>query len=84
MRDRGVSDAGVSDAGVGGVTIKVRANGPLKVTGPVTLVDHEGRPFDVCGDDLVLCRCGRSADKPFCDGSHRGGFDGTCARQQDR
>jgi CDGSH-type Zn-finger protein len=64
------------------VTIKVRADGPLKVTGPVTLIDHEGRRFEVKGDDLILCRCGRSADKPFCDGSHRrDGFDGTCARQ---
>ncbi len=64
------------------VTIKVRANGPLKVTGPVRLVDHEGRALEVDGDDLVLCRCGRSADKPFCDGSHRGaGFDGTCGRR---
>lgn len=67
------------------VTIKVRADGPLKVTGPVTLVDHEGRRFEVEGDDLVLCRCGRSADKPFCDGSHRRtGFDGTCARHVGR
>ena len=73
----------MSQPGVDQVTIKVRANGPLKVTGPVTLVDHEGRPFEIRGDDLVLCRCGHSADKPFCDGAHRGGFDGTCARQQD-
>ena len=63
------------------VTIKVRANGPLKVTGPVQLVDHQGRPFQFDGD-LVLCRCGLSADKPFCDKSHRTGFDGTCARQR--
>lgn len=54
------------------VTIRVRAGGPLKVTGPVRLVDHEGRTIDVDGDDVVLCRCGRSGDKPFCDGSHRG------------
>lgn len=63
------------------VTIRVRRDGPLKVTGPVRLVDHEGRVIEADADDLVLCRCGRSADKPFCDGSHRGGFDGTCARR---
>ena len=59
------------------VTIKVRRDGPLKVSGPVRLVDHDGRAITAAGDDLVLCRCGRSAVKPFCDGSHRLGFDGT-------
>ncbi|MGI8757746.1 MAG: CDGSH iron-sulfur domain-containing protein [Acidimicrobiales bacterium] len=55
------------------VTIRVRADGPLKVTGPAVLVDHEGKEIEVAGDDMVLCRCGRSGDKPFCDGSHRTG-----------
>jgi CDGSH iron-sulfur domain-containing protein 3 len=64
------------------VTIKVRKDGPLLVRGPITLIDHEGVPFEVAGDDVVLCRCGRSADKPFCDASHKAGFDGTCARQR--
>lgn len=54
------------------VEIKVRQGGPYKVTGAVRLVDHEGReiPFD---DErpIVLCRCGRSATKPFCDQTHR-------------
>ena len=64
------------------VTIKVRKDGPYLVRGPVTLVDHEGNPFVVEGDDVALCRCGWSATKPFCDKSHRErGFDGTCARQ---
>ncbi len=63
------------------VTIKVRRDGPLLVRGPVTLIDHEGVPFEV-EDDFVLCRCGRSADKPFCAASHKEGFDGTCARQR--
>ncbi|MBW3573482.1 MAG: CDGSH iron-sulfur domain-containing protein [Actinobacteria bacterium] len=61
------------------VTIKVRRDGPLKVSGPVRLVDHDGLVISAAGDELVLCRCGRSAVKPFCDGSHRLGFDGTSA-----
>jgi CDGSH iron-sulfur domain-containing protein 3 len=56
------------------VRIKVRENGPYLVTGRVTLVDADGRPYTV-EENFVLCRCGRSALKPFCDGSHREGFD---------
>ncbi len=60
------------------VTIKVRRNGPYLVTGPVRIVDHEGRELVWSTEDVALCRCGRSATKPFCDTSHRScGFDGT-------
>ena len=55
-----------------GVTITVRANGPYKVEGPVRVVDSEGREFAVEeGRPIALCRCGRSATKPFCDKSHK-------------
>lgn len=54
------------------VTIKVRRDGPYKVTGPVRLIDHEERPIAPPDDGpLRLCRCGRSSTKPFCDLSHR-------------
>ena len=54
------------------VEIKVRANGPYKVTGPVRIVDADGREFlRPAGKTIVLCRCGRSATKPFCDTSHK-------------
>ena len=54
------------------VTIKVRANGPYKVTGPVRVIDAEGSEFEIPpGDAIVLCRCGHSRTKPFCDKSHR-------------
>ena len=54
------------------VTIKARENGPLLVTGPIKLIDHLGNTFDLVGKDSVaLCRCGHSAKRPFCDGSHR-------------
>jgi len=52
--------------------VKVRDDGPYKLTGPLTIVDVEGVAFDVPpGDAVVLCRCGLSQDKPFCDGSHK-------------
>ena len=54
------------------VVIQARANGPYKITGPVTIVDSEGRAFDVPeGNAVALCRCGYSANKPFCDASHK-------------
>ena len=63
-------------------TITPKRNGPLVVQGPVTIVSpdgqvlpvpprKDGRPAEV----VVLCRCGGSATKPFCDGTHkRNGF----------
>ncbi|HSD77298.1 MAG TPA: CDGSH iron-sulfur domain-containing protein [Solirubrobacteraceae bacterium] len=63
------------------VVIKVRDNGPYKVTGPVRLVDADGGEWRLpAGEAIVLCRCGRSRTKPFCDASHRtAGFD-SCER----
>jgi CDGSH-type Zn-finger protein len=60
------------------VIIKVRHNGPYKVTGPVTVIDADGREYDLAeqGEVVALCRCGGSTTKPFCDGTHsRIGFD---------
>ena len=54
------------------VEIKVRRNGPYKVTGPVRIVDAEGNEIvPPAGESIVLCRCGHSRTKPFCDKSHR-------------
>ncbi|MCS7306149.1 MAG: CDGSH iron-sulfur domain-containing protein [Thermoguttaceae bacterium] len=54
------------------VRIQVRADGPLVVSGPVELVDSRGERFPLApGKSVYLCRCGQSAAKPFCDGSHR-------------
>ena len=55
--------------------IKVRANGPLLCTGDIEVLAEDGYVFGQ-GDDLVLCRCGHSKNKPFCDGSHaEAGFE---------
>ena len=54
------------------VVIQVRENGPYKITGPITIVDAEGREFVLPeGSAVALCRCGHSANKPFCDASHK-------------
>lgn len=54
------------------VEIKIRDDGPYKVTGPVRIIDPDGGVFEVeAGRPVALCRCGRSATKPFCDATHR-------------
>ena len=55
------------------VKITTLANGPLIVEGAVQLVDSKGQPVPNPFPQkprLALCRCGASASKPFCDGSH--------------
>jgi CDGSH-type Zn-finger protein len=64
--------------------ICVRNDGPLRVEGEFELVDAEGQPYGLGGrTNIALCRCGHSASKPFCDGSHKtSGFqDGQKARE---
>jgi len=59
------------------VIVQVRENGPYLVTGDIKLVDQHGREFErPQGTGVAFCRCGHSANKPFCDGSHKGvGFE---------
>jgi CDGSH-type Zn-finger protein len=54
------------------VEIKARENGPYKVTGPIRLIDADGNEYDLAGqgESIVLCRCGGSKTKPFCDKTH--------------
>lgn len=55
------------------VKIRMRANGPLVVEGTFELVDSRGAVFQIPPDKpaVALCRCGQSARRPFCDGSHK-------------
>jgi CDGSH-type Zn-finger protein len=78
--------------GSDGVRIEVTRNGPYVLHGEAPLLEmapvhtFNGEPVDwhtlreIPGrpSPVRLCRCGHSADKPFCDSSHaRVGFDGT-------
>lgn len=52
--------------------IKLRQNGPYLIDGDdLTLVDWNGVEYAIDRRPFVLCRCGQSEGKPFCDGSHR-------------
>lgn len=51
--------------------IQCQKNGPYLVKGPLDIVDPTGQVVTVGADKTVaLCRCGGSASKPFCDGTH--------------
>lgn len=52
------------------VTIRALKNGPYEVTGGVTVTDQKRVAYQTQGDPIYLCRCGQSANKPFCDGTH--------------
>jgi CDGSH-type Zn-finger protein len=56
--------------------ITVNSNGSLKVEGDFEIVDKNGSLYDLAGRTVIsICRCGRSNNKPFCDGSHKGHFE---------
>lgn len=50
--------------------VVIRANGPYIVQGDVTVRTPSGAVL-ARGGRVVLCRCGHSATKPFCDGTHK-------------
>ena len=59
-------------------------NGPIRIEGEFEIYDSTGAMFGLAGRTVIsLCRCGHSANKPFCDGSHgRMGFiDEVVARE---
>jgi CDGSH-type Zn-finger protein len=52
------------------VSIRSLKNGPYIVQGQVELLDPAGNQIAVEKETIALCRCGASANKPFCDGTH--------------
>ena len=53
------------------VTVKALQDGPLVVEGECQVTDAQGNALPAKGDKIYLCRCGGSANKPFCDGTHK-------------
>ena len=54
------------------IIVRCKTNGPLIVEGAVKVLDANGNayPINPAKPSVALCRCGLSAGKPFCDGSH--------------
>jgi len=46
-----------------------KLSGPLWVKGRIPIEGADGKAYEV-RNRMTLCRCGRSKNKPFCDGSH--------------
>ena len=44
-------------------------SGPLWVRGGIRVESPDGRAHEI-RNRVALCRCGASANKPFCNGSH--------------
>ena len=51
-------------------SIAALRDGPYRVRGGVQVIAGDGEPYERRNQQL-LCRCGQSRNKPFCDGSHR-------------
>lgn len=62
-------DGEVAEAVPAENTVSVQPHGPLYLRGDLELLDAEGNVV-ARGTRMALCRCGASANKPFCDGSH--------------
>jgi uncharacterized Fe-S cluster protein YjdI/CDGSH-type Zn-finger protein len=51
-------------------SIRASADGPLLIEGAFTILDEDGALLPTAGR-AALCRCGGTANAPFCDGTHR-------------
>jgi CDGSH-type Zn-finger protein len=48
---------------------RAKKMGPIWVKGSIPVESSEGKTYEI-RNRVALCRCGKSSNKPFCDGSH--------------
>ena len=96
ITEKAMPDDATTRPGKHNARIRVGNNGPYWVSGGpmlttrTSILNAEGEPTDwASGADrptrasYVLCRCGHSGNKPFCDGTHaKIGFDGRCTAER--
>ncbi len=56
-----------------GTEIKIKKGGPAVVTGEFVVIGQDGNPIEDLKSVIALCRCSKSQNQPFCDGSHSKG-----------
>lgn len=61
---------GIEATDGGPLRIELTPNGPLQITGNFTVLNDKGEAVWQ-GTAAWFCRCGGSANKPFCDGTHQ-------------
>ncbi|MEG1290592.1 MAG: CDGSH iron-sulfur domain-containing protein, partial [Bacteroidales bacterium] len=48
---------------------QIAISGPIWVKGGIRIESSNGRSYEI-RNRVVICRCGCSSNKPFCDGTH--------------
>jgi CDGSH-type Zn-finger protein len=73
----------MNDHGTGAIVTPYE-DGPLLIRGDFTLQTPDGQVIDPGRGTVALCRCGKSAIKPFCDGTHKAiGFRAGTTRESE-
>jgi uncharacterized Fe-S cluster protein YjdI len=52
------------------ISVDVSKNGPILIKGPIT-IKYSGSEEVNTSRTIALCRCGKSSNKPYCDGTHK-------------
>lgn len=52
--------------------IEITDDGQMKITGDFIFKDLK-RDIEDSPGEIILCLCGKTKDKPFCDNSHKAG-----------
>jgi CDGSH-type Zn-finger protein len=68
---REIPESGFGDEEPPAATLTMYPDGPLVLRGDCEIRSIDGTKLETAGSTVALCRCGRSAVKPFCDGSHK-------------
>ena len=55
----------------GSASVVICPNGPILVRGDFDVLTPSGEPVPRQRKTVALCRCGASAIKPYCDGTHK-------------